>query len=84
VTLRLGITLPADRPPVIVATVLVLYTYDNGYPTMPLGVYLDVDAAPQYPEPWREIPSGWGGRGGYTTTHHDGRALELVRFPVLA
>ncbi len=65
-------------------TVLVLFTYENGYPTMPLGVYLDVDAAPQYPDPWSEIPGGWNGRGGYTTTHHDGRAMELVRYVVSA
>jgi hypothetical protein len=64
-------------------TIWILYSYDNGYPTVPLSAYGSPQAAfADLGGVWREVPGGWGGRGGHTSHDHDGVALELVAYKV--
>jgi hypothetical protein len=64
--------------------VWVAYTHYNGYPTPPLGVYSSpvVGITNLGGRDWREVPAGWGGRGGWTGYDQEGAALDLVRMEV--
>lgn len=63
--------------------VWVLFTYRDGYPTMPLGVYSTPAAAMSAISTdrfWRELPKrAFNGRGGWTSLV-DGVAVELVPY----
>lgn len=59
----------------------VAFSYDNGYPTVPLGAYSTPEAAMQtWPtHEWTELPpSSFGGKGGWKALHFDGVAFDLI------
>lgn len=66
--------------------VWILYSYENGHPTVPLAVYDSYETAlitlpPDIP--WNEILNGWNGKGHWSGTAKNGAALELVQYEVI-